>query len=222
MIWVEIFENSSSERWWVYDSLLYIKPETITERAFRQLYSSRNPHWTGDASHFLCTQFIAFLLTDSFAYSWRISSAVTGMFRIESVRVLRIFFSMATLAMTVFFHRCRMVCDKPWQSIKLFEARSLPIFYFEIISWEEIPSLSEAFYSKNISSVLSRCSYLLSGSRLDRLGIGSYSSRSCEMALLWINNLVSYIWRNRICPKSVRGGNESWLPLFLIAKRLFF
>ena len=121
-----------------------------------------------------------------------------------------------------FLHRCLIVCDKPWQSIKLFEARSLPIFYFEIISWEEIPSLSEAFYSKNISSVLSRCSYLLSGSRLDRLGIGSYSPRSCELALLWLNNHVSYIWRNRICPKSVRGGNESWLPLFLIAKWLFF
>ena len=100
MIWVEMFENSSSGR--IATLSLYIKVETITERAFQRLYRSRNPHWTGGASHFLCTQFIAFLLTDSFASSWPISSAVIGMFRMELARMLRISFSMATLAMTVF------------------------------------------------------------------------------------------------------------------------
>ena len=40
-------------------------------------------------------------MTASFADSWRISSAVTGMFRMESARILRVSFSMAILAMTL-------------------------------------------------------------------------------------------------------------------------
>ena len=40
-------------------------------------------------------------MTASSADSWRISSAVTGMFRMESARILRVSFSMDMLAMTL-------------------------------------------------------------------------------------------------------------------------
>ena len=114
---------------------LNIKQESITERAFRRLYRSSNSSWTGGAGHCFYTWFIAFLMTASSDDSWCISSAVTGMFRMGSARILRISLSMDILAKTlssicvwwlvfIFVHRPFFLSLKEWLTIaRMWNAR---------------------------------------------------------------------------------------------------